>query len=395
MEKPLSYMRELLPDVIRFRRELHQHPELSFMESETTARIHRALEATEGVELLPPVLKTGVVARILGKRPGRVILLREDIDALPMQENTGLEFASEVPAACHSCGHDIHAASLILLAQTVAFFRERLEGELLLVFQPAEETAAGAKAILAAGFADKIPCPQEVIGFHVEPSLPAGKVGLIKGAANASTDEIRITVCGQGGHGAHPYRCADPITTAGYLLTQLQTVISREIPAVEPAVLTFGMIQGGCAPNVIPTKVEMVGTLRTFQEEVRQRLWSAIKRVSDFGAQALRAWADVEILEGIPPLINDPSIADRLAHSAEEVLGHGSVVWSEKPSPGSDDFACFLNLAPGVQFRMGTANCDPRSALGLHNPETIFDESAIYNAAAVMLQYVLSGGTEL
>lgn len=395
MGDSLEQMRELLPEAVKFRREMHRHPELSFMETETTARIRRVLEATEGVEILPSLLDTGVVARIQGKRPGHVILLREDIDALPMQENTGLEFSSEVSTACHSCGHDIHTASLLLFAQTAAFFREQLEGEILLVFQPAEETAAGAKALLAAGFADKISYPQEIIGFHVEPSLPAGKVGLIKGPADASTDEIRIAVCGEGGHGAHPYRCADPISTAGYLLTQLQTIISRENPAVEPAVLTFGMIQGGSAPNIIPTRVEMAGTLRAFHEEGRHRMWDAITRISKLGSQALRSWAEVEIREGIPALINDPFIVDRLASSAEEVLGHDSVVWANQPSPGSDDFSCFLKLAPGVQFRIGTANDDPRSALGLHNPENIFDESAIYNAAAVMLQYVLSGGTRL
>jgi len=395
MGDPLKRMQELLPESVQFRREMHRHPELSFMETETTSRIHRVLEATEGIEILPALLNTGIVARIQGKRPGHVILLREDIDALPMQENTDLEFSSEVSTACHSCGHDIHTASLLLLAQTAAYFRELLEGEILLVFQPAEETAAGAKALLAAGFADKIPYPQEIIGFHVEPSLPAGKVGLIKGPANASTDEIRIAVCGEGGHGAHPYRCADPISTAGYLLTQLQTIISRENPAVEPAVLTFGMIQGGSAPNIIPTRVEMIGTLRTFHEEGRHRMWDAITRISKLGSQALRSWAEVEIREGIPPLINDPLIVDRLASSAEAVLGHDSVVWADQPSPGSDDFSCFLKLAPGVQFRMGTANNDPRSALGLHNPENIFDESAIYNAAAVMLQYALTGGTRL
>ena len=155
------------------------------------------------------------------------------------------------------------------------------------------------------------------------------------------------------------------------------------------------MIQGGSAPNIIPTRVEMIGTLRTFHEEGRHRMWDAITRISKLGSQALRSWAEVEIREGIPPLINDPLIVDRLASSAEAVLGHDSVVWADQPSPGSDDFSCFLKLAPGVQFRMGTANNDPRSALGLHNPENIFDESAIYNAAAVMLQYALTGGTRL
>lgn len=385
---PLTYMKQSLPHAIELRRTLHRFPELSFKEDRTTALIVREL-LSYGARVLDGFLPTGVTALISGSHPGRTILVREDIDALPMEEATGLEFSSQVSGACHSCGHDIHTASLLLVAKTLCSIKEELHGNVLLVFQPAEETASGAKALFAAGFGQGETHYDEVIGFHVEPSLKAGTIGLIKGPANASTDLVRITVRSSGGHGAHPYRCADPVTAAGYLLTQLQTIISRENPALQPAVLTFGTIHGGTASNIIPTEVEMTGTLRTFHEEGRHAMWQSIRRIAEHGAAAMRAGAEVEIKEGVPVLVNSPTVIDHISIAAEKVLGKENIVFLENPSPGSDDFSCFLTHAPGVQFRVGTANASEESKLGIHNPKNIFDEDSIYTSGAVMLQYIL------
>lgn len=385
---PLTQMKQSLPHAIELRRTLHRFPELSSKEEKTTALIVREL-VQYGAQVLDNVLPTGVTALIQGSHPGRTILVREDIDALPMEEDTGLEFSSQIAGACHSCGHDIHTASLLLLAKTLCTIKEELHGNVLLVFQPAEETASGAKALFASGFGQKETKYDEVIGFHVDPILKAGTIGLIKGPANASTDLVRITVHSSGGHGAHPYRCADPVTAAGYLLTQLQTVISRENPALQPAVLTFGTIHGGTASNIIPTEVEMTGTLRAFNEDGRHAMWQSIRRITEYGAAAMRATAEVEIKEGVPVLVNSPTVIDGIATAAEKVLGKDNIVFLASPSPGSDDFSCFLEHAPGVQFRVGTANASEESKLGIHNPKNIFDEASIYTSSAVMLQYIL------
>lgn len=388
MLEPLALMKQSVPHATKLRRILHRHPELAFQENETSALIRSEL-ALYGVELLDGLIPTGVVARIRGGYSGRTILVREDIDALPMQESTGLDFSSQTDGVCHSCGHDIHTASLLLLAKTLCELKAELHGSVLLVFQPAEETASGAKAMFAAGLGQNETSYDEVIGFHVDPLLQSGTIGLIKGPANASTDIIRITVQSQGGHGAHPYRCADPVATAGYLLTQLQTIISRENPALQPAVLTFGTIHGGTAPNIIPTQVEMTGTLRAFNEESRHAMWGAIRRITEHGAVAMRAKATVEIEEGVPVLVNNPAIIDEISVAAQKVLGENGIIFIEQPSPGSDDFSCFLHKAPGVQFRVGTSNGKACTKLGIHNPENIFDEESVYTSSAVILRYIL------
>lgn len=381
-------LQEALPEAVAWRRALHRVPELAFREVNTTAFIRRTLEDC-GIEVLPQIMETGVVAVIRGALPGKTVMLREDIDALPMGEETGLAFASETPGVCHSCGHDIHTSSLLLAGKVLQQCREILPGAVVLVFQPAEETASGAKAMLQAGLKDLYPDTAAVIGFHVAPQYPAGTVGLIKGPACASTDEVRVILRGEGGHGAHPYRCADTVAAAGYLLAELQTLISRENPAVKPAVLTFGMIHGGSAPNAIPKEVELRGTLRAFHEDSRQNLWAGIRRVARCCAEIHRATAEVTILEGVPVLCNDPAMTEGLAKAARDLYGPDSVIWEELPSPGSDDFSCFSAIAPGVQFRVGSGNDDPRSKLGLHCPETLFDEKAIEVGAAVMIGYLM------
>lgn len=376
------------PHAIELRRMLHKNPELGFEEEKTTELIRNEL-ISYGIEVQElSGLKTGVTAVIRGGKPGKTLAIREDIDALPLTEESGLDFAS-CNGLTHACGHDIHCSSLLLTARILQEMRSELAGNVRLIFQPAEERVTGAETMIGAGVMDLVPQCDSIIGFHCSPEIDAGTIGLIKGPANASTDTVYITVEGKGGHGAHPYRCVDPVITSAYMLTQLQSIISRENPAVQPAVLTFGTIQGGTAINVIPTEVKLGGTLRAFNEEGRRKIWDAIRRVATHSCQAMRADAKVEIQEGVPSLINDGEVIDRLRSAAEKTLGAEHIYSIPSPSPGSDDFSRFLDIVPGAQFRVGTGTDDPQTRIGLHNPKNIFSEKAIVTGAVVMAQYAL------
>lgn len=374
---------------IELRREIHRSPELSGKEYETTARIRREL-SQYGIPVRESGLETGLIADICGKKPGmgRTIAVRADIDALPVQEKTGEEFASQIPGVSHACGHDLHTVALLLAARVLKDMEDDFCGTVRLMFQPAEENGDGAKAMIAHGALEN-PRPDAVLGIHTWPDTPAGMVGVKSGPSHASSDTITIRVKGKGGHGAHPYRCVDPVMASAYLLTQLQTLVSRELPMTESAVLTFGSIHGGTAANVIPDEVELQGTLRCLNAEWRQKLLASVKRVSEECCASVRAEAEVIIKEGMPPLINDAAMIERLAASAEKVLGPDHVRRLPNASPGSDDFAFYLEQVPGILFRMGTGNEDPSTHVGLHNGGNRFDERGIPAGAAVMVQYIL------
>ncbi len=375
---------------IALRRVIHENPELSGKEYETTALIRRELESF-GAEILSAPLETGLIAEVHGKKPGagKTIAVRADIDALPVQENTGLPFSSKKEKVSHSCGHDLHTVTALLAARVLAERVEEFSGTVRLLFQPAEETGAGAGMMLAAGAMEAPTKADEIIGLHTWPDTPAGKIGVRRGASHASSDNITIRVKGVGGHGAHPYRCVDPIMVSAYLLTQLQSIVSRELPMVESGVLTFGMIQGGTAANVIPDEVVLKGTLRTLDPDWRKKMIDSIRRISENCCTAMRATAEVIVEESMPVLVNTLDVIDRISASAEKALGEGSVEQLATASPGSDDFSCYLPKAPGALFRIGTGNEDPATHIGLHNGRQCFDERAIPTGAAVLVQYML------
>ena len=374
--------------MIDIRRHIHANPELSNEEFKTTELIREKL--TEyGIEICEIGMKTGVVGLLKGGKPGKTVAIREDIDALPMSELTGLPFASKVENVCHSCGHDIHTTTLLFCAKVLSELREELCGNVLFLFQPAEERGSGAKQLVECKFYE-VSRPDVFVGLHVSPEYPAGSIGLKRGPANASCDTFYIKVSGKGGHGAHPENCIDPIAISGYVLAQLQTVISRENHPVYPAVMTIGSIHGGKAANVIPDFVEMSGTLRSLNADSRAKMQEAIERITKASAEAMRGHAEVTWEKGMPPLVNDVEVIEDLQAAAEKTIGADHVITVQNPSLGSEDFSyLFPEYAPGAPFRLGSGNdIDPNTRHGLHNSRNVFDDSCLAAGTAVLVQYV-------
>ncbi len=383
----LRWMQQQEDDLTAIRHRLHREPELGHAEHKTTRLIREELEAY-GAELLPCRCDTGAAALIRGAADGPVLALREDIDALPITENTDLPFASGSVGVSHACGHDIHTTALLGCARYLCSHREALRGSVMLIFQCAEECCDGAVTMLNAGLFD-VCRPERVIGFHCAPSLPLGKVGICRGASNASCDTMILRVIGKGGHGAHPEACVDPVLISAYLLTQMQMIVSREKDPAAPSVLTFGSIHGGTAPNIIPNEVILQGTLRTFDKSVCSAHKAAMERIADCCARAANGRCELRFENGMPPLVNTEDSTDAVIRAAKQVLGEDAVNESIPASLGSDDFSCLLDACggEGVQFLIGTGSSDvPNSTLGLHVAENVFPDAAIVPAAAVLTQ---------
>ena len=377
------------PEIQAIRHKQHRCPELGHREVETTRLIRACLEEC-GAEVLDYGFPTGLAARIRGGHPGKLLALREDIDALPILENTGLPFASQTPGVCHACGHDVHTAALLGCAKLLARHREELWGDVLLIFQCGEETFDGAASMLNQGlFRDGT--PDAVVGFHCAPDLPLGTISIREGIANASCDSIRLEVTGKGGHGAHPELCVDPVVLSAGLLMQLQTLVSRNNNPADPVVLTFGEIHGGTAPNIIPNTVTLRGTLRTLDNQVRRRHLAAIARIGEDFCRTFGGSCTAAVELGVPPLVNDPESCRLLHRAADRVLGPDCVETGRAPSMGSDDFSCLEECGNrGVQFQLGTAQEGlPQSGLGLHVAENIFPDEALLPGIALLTQFAL------
>lgn len=375
-------------DMVATRRRIHQNPELSGREFKTTELIREFLRNCE-IEIMDTDLKTGCIGLLKGGKPGKIVGLREDIDALPITEETNLPFASENEGVMHACGHDIHQTVLLYTAKVLSEIRDELCGSVLFLFQPAEENLSGALQLLNTKFYAQFK-PDVLLGLHCSPEYDAGTIGVKRGAANASSDFLKIIVSGVGGHGAHPENVIDPIMASAFIITELQTVISRVNHPVHPAVLTLGSIHGGTAGNVVPSSVEMIGTLRSLNEESRRAMQKEIERIVSSGASALRCTGTVEWTYGMPPLVNDEKVIDAVVQAADKMIGKDHIVSIPYPSMGSDDFSwLFPEICPGAQFRLGTGNdSDPNTRRGLHNAKNVFDEEALHIGAEVLIQFV-------
>jgi len=337
--------------LITVRRELHAQPELSFQEHKTAEYISESLDRWPVDNLRDRVGGTGVVADVTGKLPGRSVLVRADMDGLPLTEAPDVPFRSQRNGVMHACGHDVHMAIALELAASLSVNRDRLPGLCRFAFQPAEEGAGGAKPMIDAGVLQGI---DRVIGLHVWAGLPTGQVSVREGAMMASADWFTLTVRGVGGHGAIPDATVDAVVIAAHIVTALQTLASRETSPRASVVVTLGSIHGGSASNIIAGEVVIQGTLRTFDAGLRGQLLRRIAELAHGVAQAMRGSCEFRHEAGAPPVVNDPAIAALVAEAARGVLGEQAVVPFE-PLLVGEDFSYFLNERPGCFFLLGGA----------------------------------------
>ncbi|GAJ98355.1 M20 family metallopeptidase [Geomicrobium sp. JCM 19055] len=387
----LELKEDLKDELILIRRHLHQFPELSFKEVETSSYV---CEVLNHYDIPYETFGTGVVATIHGKKPGKTLAIRADLDALPIQEETGLPYRSQHKGVMHACGHDIHATVVLGSAIVLQGLREQVSGTIKFLFQPAEEVLEGAKSLIAAGVL-RNPEVDALMGVHTWPDLPVGTVGLKRGAMTAASDFITIEVKGKSGHAAHPEDAVDPIVIAGHLLSALQTIVSRELSPLRPAVLTIGRINGGQAPNSIPEQVELSGMIRSLDEESRAKIIRSTKRICEHTAKTFNGRASVEVKQATPTVSNDPGMTEHFFDCATRILGKERVVRLEEPSLGSEDFAYYLAEKPGVFFRLGTnVEHNKNTKQSLHSSRIEFGEEAIFTGVQVISSFALSFGNE-
>ncbi|CAM3611461.1 M20 metallopeptidase family protein [Marinicrinis lubricantis] len=384
MSKPSLQLNEKqVAEWIEFRRDLHRYPELSFQESETAAKVAERLSEM-GIRYETGVGGHGIVADIPGTEPGPTIALRADMDALPIQEESGLPFASARPGVMHACGHDAHTTILLAAAQLLT--QQSFPGTVRLLFQSAEEINAGAKAMIEEGALSGV---SEIYGLHNLPTLSAGKIAVCSGAMMGSVDRIEITLEGRGGHGAIPDQSIDPIVCASAVVMALQTAVSREISPFQPAVITIGSLQAGDANNVIPHRAVMTGTIRTFRPDVQRRMPDIIQRIVSRVADGYRCSADIQYIHQVPVLENHDECATHVEAAAKQVVGSDGLQQAE-PTMAGEDFSVYLKQVPGCFFWIGSGpkeNAD--QAFGLHHPRFDLNEECIPVGASMLAEIAM------
>jgi amidohydrolase len=372
----------LLADTIAVRRHLHAHPELSFSEKETSAFIKARLDAW-GVPW-KAMAGTGVVGTIEGGQASdRMVALRADMDALPITELNSVGYVSQNNGVMHACGHDAHTASLLATAGILQALRGNWAGTVRLIFQPAEEKLPGGAIGMIGEGVLRDPAPAAVIGQHVMPSIPCGKIAMRGGQLMASMDEISVTVHGRGGHGAMPHLLVDPVLISAQLIVMLQQIISRNNNPVTPAVLSFGRVIADGAINVIPDTVYMKGTFRTVDETWRYAAHQKMKQMAEQVAAAMGGACDFEVVCGYPSLRNDEQLTRELEAAAVAYLGRSNVVGTD-PMMIAEDFAYYGRSAPACFYFLGTGNADKGTTVPLHNPRFDIDEEALEISIGLM-----------
>jgi amidohydrolase len=385
IEEPSAPTRER---VIELRRAIHRQPELGFEEHQTQALVEKELDAI-GVEHRR-LAQTGVVAVVRGALPGHVVALRADMDALPITERSGLPFASEVAGKMHACGHDAHTAMLLGAARELQAMRDRLHGTAVLIFQPAEEGPGGAQPMIEQGALDN-PKVEAIAMLHVDIRLPAGSISITPGPVNASADELYITIRGKGGHGAYPHTSIDAIPAASAVVLALQNIVAREIDPLKSVVVTIGTIEGGYRNNVIADEVKLSGTLRAHDPQIRDGLEARVRRIVDHAAAAYGATAEIRIVRGYPPVVNDVELAERFARYMREQTPVR--VERFEPTMGAEDFAYFAQHAPGVQVRLGVRSDAAGAIHPGHSAEFRIDEAALPVGVQTLVAFVRGAGS--
>lgn len=359
--------------IISKRRELHRVPENGFEEFKTQKII---MDALDEIGVPYQTERTWVVGLIQGAHPGETVALRADMDALPLDEPQGLSFRSEHPGMMHACGHDAHVAMALGAAKVLYALRDQLHGQVKLLFQPAEESLGGAEPMVLSGVMEN-PHVDRVYGLHVMPRIPLGKVETRQGTLNASTDTVVLNILGRAGHGAYPESSADAIVCAAQVICALQTLISRNLSPLQSAVLSLGVIKGGTAQNIICDNVEIRGTLRTANREIRAMMKQRIRETAEGIAQAMGCRAEVSIIPGYAALVNDDDEAARIMRIAGRLLGSENVLIKPEPSMGGEDFSFFCDCAPGAFFHLGCVPEDEMPAPPLHSKDFHIDEDCL------------------
>lgn len=366
--------------LVALRRDLHRHPELAFVEERTASVLERAL-ASAGLASVERVAGTGLVARVRGRDPGApVVALRGDIDALPIQESTGLPYASVHAGVMHACGHDVHAAWAVGAAQLLA--ERPAAGDVLVVLQPAEETGRGAAAVLASGALDGV---SAIFGAHVDRRFEVGEVVAQAGPLAASADTFEIELLGHGSHAARPHESADPVVAAAALISALQTIVARRVNPAVPAVVTVATVHAGTAPNVIPDRAALSGTLRATDPETRLFLAAEVRRVAEGIAAAHGLTVAVTVILGPPPIVNPERPAAWARAAAELVLGPGAVKPLGITNMAAEDFAYYMENIPGCFLRIGARERDG-AVIPAHTPQFHAAEASLFVGAAVLAE---------
>jgi len=376
----------LTNELVRWRRDFHQHPEIAFEEKRTAEVIDNFLREL-GLSVRR-VAGTGLVAKIEGAKKGKTVALRADMDALPLQEEGEKPFKSLHPGATHACAHDGHMAILLATAKILAKRKDILPGCIILIFQPAEERPpGGAVKMIEEGALEGV---DAIFGLHLWQPLPTGSVGLVKGAMMANSDEFTLTVRGRGGHGSMPHQAVDPILAAAQIIINVQSIVSRNVDPLKPCVVSFGTIDGGTAFNIIPDEVRLRGTVRSFDAEVQALAEKRLREIAEQTAAAFGATAFLEYKKGFPAVVNHAAAIDFVADIARHVLGENCVI-TIKPVMGGEDFAYYLQKIPGAFFFFGAGDGCP---FPHHHPAFDFDEGALPTATllftSLALQYLVT-----
>jgi amidohydrolase len=377
----LESARAIAESVVADRRAIHRRPELAYQEHETAALVESRLRAL-GIPVRTGVGGTGIVGLIEGARPGRTVLLRADMDALPIQEESTAEYASATPGVMHACGHDAHTAILVGAARLLQERRAELSGCVKLMFQPAEEGGAGALRMIEDGLLQDPPVDAAFM-LHVAHGLPAGRVATAPGPVLAGANSFTITIDGRGGHAARPHIAIDPVVVAAHVVTALQTLVSREAPPDRAAVVTLGSLQAGTAANVIPEHAVIKGTIRAYDPDLMKELERRLEEIASGVAAAMRASARVEFHMHYPPTVNDPAMAELLSGAGRAALGPDAVGVTE-PVMAAEDFSFVLERVPGAMLSLGVRAPGWEEPRPVHTPRFDVDESSLPVGVACM-----------
>jgi amidohydrolase len=385
-DRVLRQAKRHLPAQIKWRRHLHQYPELSLVEFKTTAFLKKQVERM-GLKIVPVKMKTGLMAELKGRHTGKTIAIRADIDGLPVTEQTGLSFRSKHKDCMHACGHDVHMAVALGTAAVLGEFRDELDGTVRFIFQPAEEMPpGGARPMIASGALKGV---SRILALHVHPQLPTGRIGLRDGVSMGSVTDFDLIVQGQGGHAARPHSAVDAIVAAAEVVDSIQKVVSREIDPIHPAVVSFGMIAGGVARNTVCDRVKLTGTARALSPVTAGRLKRLIKRTATHVCRARGATVRMDLIADYPALKNDPAVNKMLADNISTLFSSRAITTTE-PVLGGEDFACYLEKTSGALFWLGIGNKSLRADQPWHSPKFVVDEKAIFYGTSVMVASVLN-----